>query len=160
VIVVVMGVTGVGKTTVGNLLAQQVGWEFLDADDFHPEANLAKMRRGVALDDDDRRPWLERLHAELAKRQGKGENIVLACSALKEEYRKTLAMGLPVSFVYLKGNAPLIAARLRERRDHFADERILSGQFADLEEPDGALVIDVGVTPQEIVSRIREKLEI
>jgi len=155
-----MGVTGVGKTTVGNLLAQQVGWQFLDADDFHPEANLAKVRRGVALDDDDRRPWLETLHAELTKRQGKGENVVLACSALKEEYRKTLAAGLRVSFVYLKGNTSLIAERLRERRGHFADDRILSGQFADLEEPDGALVIDVGVTPQEIVSRIREKLEI
>jgi gluconokinase len=92
--------------------------------------------------------------------QGKGENVVLACSALKEEYRKTLAAGLRVSFVYLKGNSTLIAERLRERRGHFADDRILSGQFADLEEPDGALVIDVGVTPQEIVSRIREKLEI
>jgi gluconokinase len=155
-----MGVTGVGKTTVGNLLAQQVGWEFLDADDFHSEANLAKMRRGVPLNDEDRRPWLETLHAELTKRQGAGENIVLACSALKEDYRETLAAGLPVSFVYLKGNLTLIAERLRERRDHFADERILSGQFADLEEPAGALVIDVGVTPQEIVSRIREKLEI
>jgi len=155
-----MGVTGVGKTTVGTLLAQQLGWEFLDADDFHPEANLAKMRRGVPLNDEDRRPWLETLHAELTKRQGKGENVVLACSALKEEYRKTLAAGLRVSFVYLKGNTSLIAERLRERRGHFADDRILSGQFADLEEPDDALVIDVGVTPQEIVSRIREKLEI
>jgi gluconokinase len=160
VIVVVMGVTGVGKTTVGNLLAQQLGWTFLDADDFHPEANLAKMRRGVPLNDEDRRPWLETLHAELTKRQGKGENVVLACSALKEEYRKTLAAGLRVSFVYLKGNTSLIAERLRERRDHFADDRILSGQFADLEEPDGAVVIDVAATPQEIVSRIREKLEI
>jgi len=155
-----MGVTGVGKTTVGSLLAQQLGWEFLDADDFHPEANLAKMRRGVALDDEDRRPWLETLHAELTKRQGKGENVVLACSALKEDYRETLAAGLQLSFVYLKGDAALIAERLRERRGHFADDRILSGQFADLEEPDDALVIDVGVTPQEIVSRIREKLEI
>jgi gluconokinase len=160
VIIIVMGVTGVGKTTVGSLLAQQLGWEFLDADDFHPEANLAKMRRGVALDDEDRRPWLETLHAELTKRQGKGENVVLACSALKEDYRETLAAGLQLSFVYLKGDAALIAERLRERRGHFADDRILSGQFADLEEPDDALVIDVGVTPQEIVSRIREKLEI
>jgi gluconokinase len=160
VIIVVMGVTGVGKTTVGTLLAQQLGWEFLDADDFHPEANLAKMRRGVPLNDEDRRPWLETLHAELTKRQGKGENVVLACSALKEDYRETLAAGLQLSFVYLKGDAALIAERLRERRGHFADDRILSGQFADLEEPDDALVIDVGVTPQEIVSRIREKLEI
>lgn len=159
-IVIVMGVTGAGKTTVGSLLAQQLGWEFMDADNFHPESNLAKMRRGIPLSDNDRRPWLALLRAEVARRDAAHLNLVLACSALKTEYRRILAAGPSVQFVYLKGDPRQIAQRLSARTGHFADEKILAGQFADLEEPDDAIRVDVGGTPEKIVAEIREKLGI
>jgi gluconokinase len=159
VIVVVMGVTGAGKTTVGRLLAKALGWEFADGDDFHPAANVEKMRQGIPLNEDDRRPWLERLRAEISQHDAEGRDLVLACSALKRDYRSTLAAGsAAVKFVYLKGGAEQIAERLRQRRGHFADEKILAEQFVDLEEPDGAVVADIAVTPDEMVKGIREKL--
>jgi gluconokinase len=157
-IIIVMGVTGSGKTTVGSLLAQQLGWRFADADDFHPQSNVGKMRHGIPLNDDDRRPWLERLRADIAKQDGAGRNLVLACSALKKEYREMLTAGPAVKFVYLKGSVQLIAHRLEARHGHFADEKILAGQFADLEEPDNAVVVDIAETPKEVVGEIREKL--
>jgi gluconokinase len=160
VIIVVMGVTGAGKSTIGTLLAQQLEWEFEDGDQFHPAANVEKMHRGIPLTDEDRRPWLERLREEIECHQARGKNLVLACSALKREYRKTLAVSAAVRFVYLKGTAELIRERLRERHGHFADDKILAGQFADLEEPDGAIVADIGGTPEEIVKEIRQKLGI
>ncbi len=156
--IVVMGVTGAGKTTVGELLARQLGWDFLDADDFHPAANVEKMRRGIPLDDEDRKPWLQRLRAEIAEREASGRNAVLACSALKEEYREMLAVGPHVKFVYLKGSRELIAQRLQARHGHFADEKILAGQFADLEEPKNGIVVDIATTPEEIVREIRERI--
>jgi gluconokinase len=158
-IIVVMGVTGAGKTTVGSLLARQWGWDFVDADDFHPESNLAKMRRGIPLNDDDRRPWLERLRTEIARQDAAGRDLVLACSALKKDYRKILLQGAPaVKFVYLKGSAHQIAERLKARHGHFAGEAVLAGQFADLEEPDNAVVVDIAGAPEEIVKEIRQKL--
>jgi gluconokinase len=157
-IIAVMGVTGAGKTTVGRLLAAQLGWEFVDADDFHPESNLDKMRRGIALDDEDRRPWLERLRTEMARADCGARNLVLACSALKKEYRRILEGGVEVKFVYLKGSMEQVARRLGFRQGHFADEKILGGQFADLEEPDEAVVVEIGARPEKIVSAIREKL--
>jgi gluconokinase len=157
-IIIVMGVTGSGKTTVGSLLAQQLRWGFADADDFHPQSNVEKMRHGIPLNDDDRRPWLERLRAEIAKQDAAGRNLVLACSALKKEYREMLTIGPAVKFVFLKGSVQLIAHRLEERHGHFADEKILAGQFADLEEPDNAVVVDIAETPEEVVGEIREKL--
>jgi gluconokinase len=159
-IIVIMGVTGAGKTTVGRLLAQQLGWEFVDGDDFHPESNLEKMRRGIPLNDDDRRPWLERLGAEIARRDADGRGVVLACSALKKSYRKLLAAAATVHFVYLKGSMQEIAQRLSERQGHFADEKILAGQFADLEEPGDAVVVNSGGLPESIAREIREKLGI
>ena len=159
-IIVVMGVTGAGKTTVGRLLAQELGWEFADGDDFHPAANVERMRRGVALSDDDRRSWLEKLREELSWRDAEERSLVLACSALKKNYRTILAVSEAVKFVYLKGEPAQIAERLRTRRGHFADEKILMAQFADLEEPENAVVADIAATPQEIVSRIRKKLEV
>jgi gluconokinase len=155
-----MGVTGAGKTTVGRLLALQLGWDFLDADDFHSESNLEKMRQGIPLSDEDRQPWLERLRAEVANRDADGRELVLACSALKKDYRKILEAGPAVRFVYLKGSAEQIAQRLSKRHGHFADERILAGQFADLEEPNDAVVVDAVEAPERIVSEIRKKLGI
>lgn len=159
-IVIVMGVTGAGKTTIGRLLAEQSGWEFADADDFHPPANVEKIRRGIALNDDDRRPWLDRLREAIAAWIAEGKNVVLACSALKRSYRRELAVGPDVRFVYLKGSAELIAERLRSRHGHFAGESILAGQFADLEEPKEAIAVDISQRPEEIVAEIRARVRL
>jgi carbohydrate kinase (thermoresistant glucokinase family) len=161
-IVIIMGVTGAGKTTVGRLLAEELGWQFADADDFHPPENVEKMRRGIPLTDDDRRPWLQRLHAQIATWISARSNVVLACSALKRSYREQLSTGPEVRFAYLKGGSGLIADRLRLRHGHFADEQILAGQFVDLEEPEEepehAVTVDIASTPQEIAAGIRQKL--
>ena len=157
-IVIVMGVVGAGKTTVGQLLAQELGWQFADADDFHPLANIEKIRRGIPLTDDDRSPWLDRLREFLLDCVTRQCNLVLACSALKRSYRQELQVGAAVQFVYLKGNADLIAERLRARHGHFADTQILASQFSDLEEPADATTLDISQTPQEIVSEIRNRL--
>jgi gluconokinase len=159
-IVIVMGVVGAGKTTIGRLLAEQLRWNFADADDYHPAANVEKIRRGIALDDDDRRPWLERLRAAITQWITEGRNVVMACSALKRSYRHELDVGSEVRFVYLKGDASLIAKRLRAREGHFAGEQILASQFADLEEPEGAVIAEIDSTPQQIVSGIRERLDL
>jgi gluconokinase len=157
-IAIVMGVTGSGKTSVGRLLAQQLGWEFADADDFHPSANVEKISHGIPLTDEDRAPWLERLRIQIANWIVNGQNAVLACSALKRTYRQELSVGPEVRFVYLKGSPELIAQRLRLRRGHFADEKILASQFADLEEPEAAVTVDISQTPEMIVAQIRERL--
>ena len=157
-IVIVMGVVGAGKTTVGRLLAEQLGWEFADADDFHPSANVEKIRRGRALSDSDRQPWLQRLREAIARWIAEKHNAVLACSALKRGYRKELEVGPEVRFVYLKGSADVIAKRLRSRHGHFADEKILASQFADLEEPEGSVTVEIASTPEQIVAEIRKKL--
>ena len=159
-IVIVMGVVGAGKTTVGRLLAEQLGWQFADADDFHPPANVEKIRQGISLNDEDRRPWLERLRAAITGWIAEGQNVVLACSALKRAYRQELAVGPDVRFVYLKGDADLIARRLRSRQGHFASEQILAGQFADLEEPTEAVTVNIASPPDQIVAEIRRKLSL
>jgi len=122
-IVIVIGVTGSGKTTIGSLLAEQLGWYFADADDFHPPQNVEKIRHGIALDDDDRAPWLHRLREAIKDWIVQGNSVVLACSALKRSYRRELAVGPEVRFVYLKGSAGQVAERLRMRHGHFADEK-------------------------------------
>jgi len=157
-IVIVMGVVGAGKTTVGKLLAAQMGWEFADADDFHPASNVQKIHNGIPLTDEDRRPWLDLLHARIVEWMGHRHSAVLACSALKKIYRDKLDAGPDVRFVYLKGSADLIASRLRARRGHFANESILVSQLADLEEPGEALTVEIFETPQQIVNDIRKGL--
>ena len=161
-IVIMMGVVGSGKTVVGRSLAEQLDWAFADADDFHSPASVEKIRHGIALTDEDRAPWLHTLRAQIRRWIADGSNAVLACSALKRSYRPELAVGPEVRFVYLKGSPELIAQRLRLRRGHFADEKILASQFADLEEPEEpiekAITIDISETPGQIVTEIREKL--
>jgi len=157
-IVIVMGVVGSGKTTVGTLLAEQLGWEFADGDDFHPAGNVEKIRNGLPLSDADRAPWLDRLSQAIRDWTRATRNVVLACSALKGKYRQKLAVGPEVRFVYLKGNAALIAERLRARHGHFAGESILASQLADLEEPESAVIVDIIATPGQIVSQVRKKL--
>jgi gluconokinase len=160
VIIVVMGVTGSGKTTVGTLLAERLGWKFADADEFHSEANKAKMHAGIPLTDADRLPWLAAIHEQIAKWIAVGQNAALACSALKESYRRKLWDGPQVRFVYLKGSYDLIAERLRSRKGHFADEHILAGQFADLQEPSDAMIVDIRPAPEKIVEEICRKLKL
>ena len=157
-IVIVMGVTGSGKTTVGEMLAQRLGSEFADADDFHSAANKEKMHKGIPLTDADRIPWLAAMHDQIAKWIASKQDAVLACSALKQSYRQQLWSGRDAKFVYLKGSYELIAQRLRARKGHFADEHILAGQFADLEEPTDAVVVDISKTPAEIVDEICRRL--
>src|ERR1700689_1694286 len=157
-ILLVMGVTGSGKTTVGRLLAQRLGWLYLDADDFHPAENIEKMKHGVPLTDEDRAPWLLAIHAALLQCAAKNQDAVLACSALKQSYRDRLASGGELRNRYLKGTYREIAARLQGRSGHFAGEAILAGQFVDLEEPHDALVLRVSDTPEEIVRDVLRKL--
>jgi gluconokinase len=158
VIVVLMGVTGVGKTTIGRLVAEDLGWAFLDADDFHPPANVAKMRAGIPLDDVDRDPWLCALRSEIDTRLARGDSAVLACSALKQSYRDRLNASEAVRFVHLRGDANLIRERLLARSGHYMDPGLLASQFAALEEPQGVLAVDIGASPREIASRIEVEL--
>src|SRR5580692_1009969 len=131
-IILVMGVTGSGKTTVGKMLASRLGWVFLDADNFHSAENVEKMRRGVPLSDMDREPWLAAIHAELVKRAGENVDVVLACSALKQSYRERLGAGVELRIVYLKGTYEEIAARLQRRTGHFAGKGIVGAVLRGL----------------------------
>jgi gluconokinase len=158
-IVVVMGVAGSGKTSIGTELARQLHWIFLDADDFHSVANIARMRSGSPLTEEDREPWLGRLREALSAIDGRGASVVLACSALTEHFREHLSAGLSdVRFVYLEGTFTAIQKRLRARAGHFFSATMLQSQFDTLEEPTGALVIDTSEPPDVIVRRIRNTM--
>lgn len=158
-IVVLMGVTGSGKTTVGRLLAKELGWEFHDADQYHPAANVEKMRRGIPLSDEDRKPWLETLAKLVKDAQDQGRNIILACSALKHRYQEALSHDRDaVHFVCLCGTPEVIRKRLEARTGHFMSPALLPSQFAILEMPENAIKVDVSATPEEIARDIRHTL--
>jgi gluconokinase len=157
-IVIVMGTTGSGKTTIGNLLAKRMGWEFVDADDFHPPSNVEKMKHGIPLTDADREPWLKALHDKIVEWTAEKRSVVLACSALKQSYRNELRASSDVKFVYLKGSYQLFSERVLARKGHFAKQDLLASQFATLEEPTDAIIVDAAPPPDQIVSEVRRKL--
>ena len=159
-IVLIMGVTGAGKTTVGSLLAAQMGWGFADADSFHPPANVEKMRQAIPLTDADRVPWLEAIHQQMVQWTAANTNGIITCSALKQSYRERLLRDLGVKLVHLKGSYTLIAGRVSHRVGHFAPAQLVASQFEDLEEPEDALVVQVDRSPEEIVAEIRRRLGI
>ena len=154
-IVLVMGVAGVGKTTIGEALARALGARFIDADDYHPPENVAKMKAGIPLQDADRWPWLDRLNEELKKHR----NAVLACSALKERYRRRLAEGVAdFRIVYLRGTAELLRERIKARQHRYMPAALLDSQLATLEPPSDAIAVDVAATPEQCVAAILTEL--
>jgi gluconokinase len=157
-IVVVMGVSGSGKTTVGTMLANAMGAAFLEGDSLHSAANVEKMRHGLPLTDADRAPWLAAIHWRLLEAFRRGQSLVVGCSALKRSYRTVLAEGIPITWVYLKGPAALIRSRLQRRRGHYMRADMVASQFEALEEPSDALVVDVSPSPAAIVAKIMTEL--
>jgi gluconokinase len=157
-IVIVMGVSGSGKTTVAAELARELGWKFLDADSFHSASNVAKMQVGIALDDSDRAPWLEALRHKIERSLAKSESLAMACSALKRSYREQLLIDPSVRLVYLRGTFEVLRQRLKQRKGHFMTEQLLASQLETLEEPSDGVTVDVEHPIDEIVAEIRERL--
>jgi gluconokinase len=153
--IIIMGVSGCGKTTIGRMLAARLGWSFHDGDDFHPPENLKKMSSGIPLTDEDRQGWLQALAEVIHRGEAAGESGIIACSALKEKYRRVLGEGQPaVRFVYLAGSYEFIHERMMNRAGHYMKPFMLQSQFADLEEPVHALKVDITRPPEEIVEDI------
>lgn len=162
-VVIVCGVAAVGKTSVGKLLAEALSWDFYDADDFHPDANIEKMKNEIPLTDEDRWPWLDRLRKLIEGCLAAHENAVIACSALKKAYRDRLRVTEKVKFVFLRASRAQVVEHLQQRRGHFMPAALLDSQFADLEEPqpqEDALTIDIKGPPRDVASLIKTKLSL
>lgn len=160
-VIIIMGVEGTGKTTIGKMLAQKLGWKFYDADDYHPKRNIEKMRSGVPLNDEDRWPWLKEVRKLIDSSLNINEPSIIACSALKSSYRQYLKQQEEkIIFVYLKGDKNTILKRLASREKHFAGTQLLESQLQTLEEPEGAIACDISGEPEVITDYIIEKLEL
>ncbi len=160
-IVILFGVSGAGKTTLGQLLADDLGWKFYEGDDFHSQANFDKMSAGTPLTDQDRQPWLESLRGLIERCLAAKKNAILTCSALKKSYRDHLRVNEEVRFVYLRGSYKLIADQLRQRQGHFMNPELLQSQFDTLEEPEATeavIAIDLGPSQRELVDEIKKRL--
>jgi gluconokinase len=156
---VVLGVAGSGKTTLGQALGQRLSWEFRDADGFHPAANIAKMKAGTPLQDEDRWPWLRAIRSHMESEQAAGRSGIIACSALKEIYRDTLGRGEPwIRFVHLNGSRDLIEGRMRAREGHFMPVSLLDSQFATLESPADAITLDISQPPEALVEEVLRRI--
>lgn len=153
-IIILMGVSGSGKTTIGKLLSKKLNWEFIEGDDFHPKKNKENMKNGIPLTDSARKPWLLSLRKFITKTLEENENVVLSSSALKKSYRKILKVNEKVKFVYLKGNFKMINERIKNRKNHFFKTDLLQSQFNDLEEPENCLTVDIENDPKFIVDKI------
>jgi len=158
-IIVVMGVVGVGKTTIGRAIAQQLGYDFEDADAYHSAANIEKMSHGIPLTDADRIPWLESMHRMLMGYQTGEHSVVLACSALRESYREILGKDLIVTWIYLKASAEAIRERIEQRHGHFAHEDLLKSQFETLEEPKDVIVVNADPPAAQVIAEALDKLK-
>ena len=160
-VLILMGPMGCGKTTIGKMLAEKLGWSFYDGDDFHPKENVEKMRAGIALTDEDRKLWLETLHANVQHWLRDKQNSILACSALKQAYRELLGVNQnTVKTVYLKGSYELLRARIEERQHPYMDKNLLRSQLDTLEEPAEGLTVDISATPEIVVSAIIDHLNL
>jgi gluconokinase len=159
-IIMIMGVSGSGKTTIGTLLADALRCSFLEGDSLHSKENIEKMTHGIPLDDCDRAPWLAAIHTRLLEFFKRGKSLVVACSALEQQYREVLAEGVPVpiNWVYLKGSADLIRSRMKHRPKHFMKANMLDSQFEALEEPSDAIVVDISLPSLAIVAQILARL--
>ena len=160
-VIIIMGVEGTGKTTIGKMLAEKLGWKFYDADDYHPVANIEKMRNGIPLDDEERRPWLNEIRNLINSSLNGNEPSIIACSALKNSYREFLKQNKEqIIFVYLKGDKNTISKRLASRKGHFAGTQLLESQLRTLEEPESVITFDISKNPEVIADSIIEKLEL
>jgi len=160
-VLILMGPMGCGKTVIGKMLAEKLGWPFYDGDDFHPTENVEKMRAGVALTDEDRKLWLEELRSNIRRWLGHKQNTILACSALKQVYRDMLGVNQStVRTVYLKGSYELLRKRIEERQHPYMNKNLLKSQLETLEEPKDGLVVDISPTPEMIVSTIIKSLKL
>jgi gluconokinase len=157
-IIIVMGVSGCGKTTIGQQLADRLGWPFFDGDAFHPPANIDKMSRGIPLNDDDRSGWLAAIADRMRELIAANESGVFACSALKEKYREQLRINNQIQFVYLRGTYDLIWSRMQQRPGHYMKPNMLASQFEALEEPREALTLEIGQPPGQIIERVIQTL--
>lgn len=157
-VLIIMGVSGCGKTTIGKMLSAKLNWKYFEGDEYHPQENIEKMKNGIPLDDSDRKPWLLKLRSIIQDSQNQKNNIVLTCSSLKESYRNILKVNNEVKFVYLKGSYGLIEKRMSERKDHFMKPGMLQSQFDALEEPADAIIIDIDNSSENILTQILNKL--
>ena len=160
-LIIITGVSGVGKTTIGKLLSENMGWAFYEGDDYHSNVNLAKMKNRTPLTDEDRWPWLDALRTKISEIVLREENAILSCSALKESYRMHLRSGLrDIVLVYLQADYQLIRNRISERVGHFMNADLLASQYSDLEEPRNAIIVDAALEPMAIISYLKRALSL
>lgn len=159
-VIIVMGVSGSGKTTIGSMLAHELRWQFYDADDFHPPANREKMSQGIPLNDEDRADWLKLLQTLIHKNIEESISCVMACSALKQRYREMLAVSGNTRFVYLRGSYEQVKTRMKRRKDHYMPVQLLQSQFEALEEPQEAVIVEISNSPEEIIKIIRKGMDV